>query len=111
MSTSSVPQPQLGSFPVGTDITLVFTMNPPLSVAGWNFLLSFYDSLGNLKFQKANGTGIVIVDSVNGVIDGAVLAADTTGYVPGNYQAALERSDFGFVTQLAIVNFLLTPLS
>ena len=80
------------SFFRGEDITVDFTMTPPLDITGWTLSLEVANNLGGtVQFTKS----ATIVDGPRGRFRVTIASADTATLAVGRYVWDCRRTDAG----------------
>ena len=76
----------------GEDITLDFTMTPPMDITGWTLSLEVANTLGGtIQFIKS----ATIVDGPRGRFRVTIASADTSSLAVGRYVWDCRRTDAG----------------
>ena len=105
----------------GSDKTLqviVYSTRPAPGVAGvrqnitgwtftWELRTSPEDTSAALIMKTSAALQITIADGPNGVVNVALLRADTVGLAPGTYHHTLSRTDAGNVDAVALGDFVI----
>lgn len=73
----------------------------PENITGYSITFEFCQNDYTTVYSKTVGSGIVLTDAVNGVLQVTVDPADTSALTPGVYRYALKRTDAGSEAVLA----------